>query len=78
MNTVKEQKVFDVKIHEVEQVWDKGEGRVIKINRHKRFNDESLGVNEFIAVYRALKSVEDKVKSLDMLEVKVDGCPFPG
>lgn len=76
--TVVEPKSFDVKINELEPIWDKGEGRIVKIDRLKRFNDEVIGINSFIAVYKALKSVEKDVKDLDMLEVKVDGVNFPG
>ena len=76
MNT--EQKPYEVKIHEKELVWDNGQGRVIKTLCHKRFNDESVATSPLIAVYKAIKSCEKEVKDLDMIEVKVDNCPFPG
>ena len=69
-----EQKTFDVRVEEKEQVWDAGQQRVIKTLTHIRYSGEVSAMNRDQAVIQAYKAAKAKIKDLDMVTFVCD--PF--
>lgn len=76
MNT--EQKRHEVIIDERKELFDVAEQRVSKTTRENRFEGKLYGASPLTCVLMAYKKCEKNIVDMDMIEVEVDGCPFPG
>ena len=78
MSNVITEKMYDVTIDETEVVYDKEQQRVVKELCGNVCNDRVSGSSPLIAVLKAYDSCREGITDLNMIDVRVDGLPFPG
>ncbi len=72
-----EQKRHAVIIDEKAELFDVAEQRLSKTTRESRFDGNQYATSKLVAVLKAYNKCKTKINDLDMIEVEVDGSPFP-
>ncbi len=69
---------YTVDIDERSEVFCTEQNRVTRSDTMERFNGRISASSKLVAVLRAYGKCNENIVDLDMVEVKVDGSPFPG
>ena len=71
------QKKYEVDIDERKDVFCTEQNRVVRSDLTERFNGRPTASSPLVAVLMAYDKCKKSIEDLDMVEVKVNGRPFP-